>query len=174
MSTARERAAENATEIASTVVLGLGFLALFTGFTPVPFWLIWAIGFTVIVPLVAILAGEEKAEDDWMGEWADWFDWSGRREHRHDGQSERQAGDGTIRPPTRSKPSATATRVVTSRTNSSSANSTRCSKQTARKTPPNGAPASASGAKRSCELPSHNRLDHPSRALGDAADGFEA
>jgi hypothetical protein len=90
MSTARERAAENATEIASTLVLGLGFLALFTGFTPVPFWVIWVVGFTVVVPLVAILAGDEDAEDDWTGDWADW---SGRREHRRDKQPERRAGE---------------------------------------------------------------------------------
>ena len=83
MSTARERAAENAAEITSLFVLGLGFLALFTGFTAIPFWLIWVLGFTVLVPLVAILAGQEDLEeDDWMDEWFDWFDWSGRHEHR--------------------------------------------------------------------------------------------
>ncbi|EMA53598.1 SHOCT domain-containing protein [Halococcus thailandensis] len=94
MSDVRERAAENASEIASMIVLGLGFLALFTGFTAIPFWLIWVIGFTVIVPLVEILAGEEGTGNDWTGDWADWFDWSGRREHRHGDQSERQAGGG--------------------------------------------------------------------------------
>ena len=88
MRTVRDRAAENATEIASTIVLGLGFLALFTGFTPIPFWLIWVIGFTVIVPLVAILAGDEDGGSDWTDEWADWFDWSGRR----DGRAERRTG----------------------------------------------------------------------------------
>lgn len=37
MSTVRERAAENATEITSSLIVGLGLLALFTGWSPIPF-----------------------------------------------------------------------------------------------------------------------------------------
>lgn len=93
MDTVRERVVENATEIASMLVLGLGFLALFTGFSPVPFWVIWVIGFTVVVPLVAILAGDEDTEDDWTAEWSDWFDWSGRHERRPNRPGNRAAGE---------------------------------------------------------------------------------
>ena len=63
MGTVRERAVENATEIASMLVLGFGLLALFTGFPPIPFWIIFAVGFAVVVPIVAVLAGEEDGSD---------------------------------------------------------------------------------------------------------------
>ena len=81
MSTVRERAAENATEIASMLVLGLGLLALFTGFSPVPFWVIFAVGFAVVVPLVAILAGDEDESDWewWNDESWNWWGWDGNR-----------------------------------------------------------------------------------------------
>ena len=72
MSTGRERAAENATEITSSLIVGLGLLALFTGWSPIPFWVIFAVGFAVVVPTVARLAGEEERSDernDRDGQW---------------------------------------------------------------------------------------------------------
>lgn len=63
MRTVRERAVENATEITSMLVLGAGFIALFIGFSPIPFWAIFAVGFAVVVPIVAILAGDEEKSD---------------------------------------------------------------------------------------------------------------
>ena len=57
MSTVRERAVENLTGIVSMLVLGLGFVALFAGVDN--FFLIWILGFAVVVPLVAMLAGED-------------------------------------------------------------------------------------------------------------------
>ncbi|GAA0459170.1 SHOCT domain-containing protein [Halococcus dombrowskii] len=74
MSTVRERAAENATEITSSLIVGLGLLALFTGWSPIPFWVIFAVGFAVVVPTVARLAGEEERSDernDRDGQWKD-------------------------------------------------------------------------------------------------------
>ncbi len=60
MSTVRERAAENVTGITSMLILGLGFIALFAGFNF--FWIIWIVGFAVVLPIVAMLfdEGEES------------------------------------------------------------------------------------------------------------------
>lgn len=62
MSTVGDRFGENATEIASMLVLGFGFLALFSGFDF--FWMIWVIGFTVLVPIVAILFEDHETKSN--------------------------------------------------------------------------------------------------------------
>lgn len=80
MSTVRERAVENATEIASMIVLGLGLLALFTGWPPIPFWAIFAVGFAVVVPIVAVLAGEEDEYDGDEGRDERWANGDSHRE----------------------------------------------------------------------------------------------
>jgi len=51
-----------ATKVASLLVLGLGLLGLFAGFEW--FWLVFVIGFAVVVPLVDTLFGEEEAADE--------------------------------------------------------------------------------------------------------------
>jgi len=51
-----------ATKVASLLVLGLGLLGLFAGFEW--FWLVFVIGFAVVVPLVDTLFGEDEAADE--------------------------------------------------------------------------------------------------------------
>ena len=51
-----------ATAIASLLVLGLGLTALFTGQSW--FWLVFVIGFAVVVPIIAILTGESEGSVD--------------------------------------------------------------------------------------------------------------
>ncbi|MFC6904150.1 SHOCT domain-containing protein [Halalkalicoccus tibetensis] len=78
----RERLEENAVGVASLLVTGLGLLALFAGASW--FWLVFLLGFMVVVPLVALLFGdeEERAEwwDDWWGDESDWEEWFGTKE----------------------------------------------------------------------------------------------
>lgn len=66
MSTPRKRAYSRLDEIVSLLVLGGGFVALFAGFEY--FFLVWILGFVVLVPLVSILtdgAMPSSLEDDW-------------------------------------------------------------------------------------------------------------
>ena len=70
-----ERIRENAVEITSMLMGGLGFLALFSGFSY--FWLILVLGFAVVVPIVAMPYGDEGDQKEW---WDDW--WGGRAEHK--------------------------------------------------------------------------------------------
>ena len=59
--TLTERLRENAVGLTTMLVLGVGLLALFFG---VPnFWLIFALGFAVVVPIVAMLYGEESDQE---------------------------------------------------------------------------------------------------------------
>jgi len=51
-----------ATKVASLLVLGLGLVGLFAGFDW--FWLVFVIGFAVVVPLVDTLFGEDEAVDE--------------------------------------------------------------------------------------------------------------
>lgn len=60
MSTVRERAIENVTGITAMLVLGLGFIALFANVSY--FFVIWIIGFAVILPIVAMLFDEDEDE----------------------------------------------------------------------------------------------------------------
>jgi len=59
--TLTERLRGNAVGLTTMLVLGVGLLALFFG---VPnFWLIFALGFAVVVPIVAMLYGEENEQE---------------------------------------------------------------------------------------------------------------
>jgi uncharacterized membrane protein len=51
-----ERARENVTGLLVFVILGAGFVALFAGASW--FWLVWVLGFAVLLPIVGILTGE--------------------------------------------------------------------------------------------------------------------
>ena len=94
MSTARERAAENATEITSMLVVGLGLLALFTGFSQIPFWVIFAVGFAVVVPIVAILTGDEGGDWEWWNdEHSNWWGWDGNRRPEQSTEREKPSTD---------------------------------------------------------------------------------
>lgn len=72
--TPRERLRENATEIAGTAVTGLWLAALFTGQS---WWLAaLLIGYVVVVPLVALLFGDEDDVDEWWDDgWEDLWSW---------------------------------------------------------------------------------------------------
>lgn len=77
----RARMRENATEVASTIVTGIWLAALFTGQS---WWLAALIvGYAMVVPLVALLFGDETDReewwDDWTGNWGDWGDWTGSK-----------------------------------------------------------------------------------------------
>lgn len=88
--TPAERARDNAVEIASTLVVGLGLAALFLGVSN--FWLVFVLGFVVFVPLVALLFGDESDRDEWWDDmWGeDWFDdWWGSST-KDDADSERK------------------------------------------------------------------------------------
>ncbi|WP_134672500.1 SHOCT domain-containing protein [Halorussus marinus] len=51
-----------ATQVASLLVVGLGLLGLFAGIEG--FWLVFVIGFAVVVPLVDTLLGDDEASAD--------------------------------------------------------------------------------------------------------------
>jgi uncharacterized membrane protein len=75
----RERLRENATAVASTVVTGIWLAALLTG----QGWWLGAliVGYVVVVPVVALLFGDEDDRREW------WDDWVG------DESSEERHGD---------------------------------------------------------------------------------
>lgn len=53
---------DDTTGVVALLVLGLGLLDLFANVVPwVPFWAIFAVGFAVVVPLVAMALGESDA-----------------------------------------------------------------------------------------------------------------
>ncbi len=65
----RQRFAENATEIASTLVTGIWLVALITG---QEWWLAALLfGYVVVVPVVAMLFGDEEADSWWDEAWND-------------------------------------------------------------------------------------------------------
>lgn len=67
----RERLRENATEIASTVVTGVWLAALLTG---QGWWLAaLLVGYIVVVPIVALLYGDEEDRSEWWDD--DWWNW---------------------------------------------------------------------------------------------------
>lgn len=50
---------EEATGVLALLVLGAGFLAMaFPALSPIPFWVVWILGFAVVLPLVDIALGE--------------------------------------------------------------------------------------------------------------------
>lgn len=73
----KERLRENAVSVASSLVIASGLLALFAGIGW--FWAIFVIGFLFVVPLVALLFGDETEKNEWWDSWGwdeDWWDWS--------------------------------------------------------------------------------------------------
>lgn len=80
----RERLRENAVSVASSLVVASGLLALFAGIGW--FWAIFVIGFLFVVPLVALLFGDESEKNEWWDswgwdeDWGDWWDWSDESE----------------------------------------------------------------------------------------------
>jgi uncharacterized membrane protein len=66
----RERLRENATAITSTVVTGVWLAALLTG----QGWWLGALilGYVVVVPIVAMLFGDEDDRREWWDDWSDW------------------------------------------------------------------------------------------------------
>jgi len=64
-----DRLRENATEVASVLVTGLWLAAMFTG---QDWWLAALLfGYIVVVPVVALLFGDEEDIDEWWDEKAD-------------------------------------------------------------------------------------------------------
>ncbi len=81
----RERVRENATGIASMLVTGLWLAALFTGQS---WWLAaLLVGYVVVVPLVALLFGDEADRREW------WDDWSSADADEDATTSDRAAAD---------------------------------------------------------------------------------
>jgi uncharacterized membrane protein len=62
MSTPLERAREEFTGILVFLILGAGFVALFAGYSW--FWMVWVLGFAVLLPIVGILTGETEEDDE--------------------------------------------------------------------------------------------------------------
>jgi uncharacterized membrane protein len=58
----RSRHRNRATGIASLLVLGVGLTSLFLGYNW--FWIVFVVGFAVVVPIVSMLAGEDESETD--------------------------------------------------------------------------------------------------------------
>ena len=54
---------EEATGVLALLILGAGFLAMFfPNLSPVAFWVVWIVGFAVVLPIVAIALGESDSE----------------------------------------------------------------------------------------------------------------
>ncbi|WP_276254330.1 SHOCT domain-containing protein [Halomontanus rarus] len=80
---------ENATEITSTVVTGIWLAAMFTGQS----WWLGALlfGYIVVVPIVALLFGDESDRREWWDDWSSdesWGEWWGESEPAHAGRDE--------------------------------------------------------------------------------------
>ncbi|MFD1513199.1 SHOCT domain-containing protein [Halomarina rubra] len=62
---ATETFGERLVGVVAMLVLGVGFLDLFMDVLPgVPFFLVWIIGFAVVVPIVALLLGVDDEEEE--------------------------------------------------------------------------------------------------------------
>lgn len=101
-----DRLRENATTVASTVVTGIWLAALLSGQS----WWLGALilGYVVVVPIVALLFGDEKERSEWWDDWvgeSDWEEWFGAKEDWF-GSSESAEDEG----PEPSKLSVTGTR----------------------------------------------------------------
>jgi uncharacterized membrane protein len=68
MSTSCAQSPDDLTSIMPLLVLGAGFIALFAGFDY--FFVIWIVGFSVLVPITSILSDEngENEDDEWTVE----------------------------------------------------------------------------------------------------------
>lgn len=69
------RARENATEVATTIVTGLWFALLISGFGGSLWLAVMLIGYIVVIPLVALLYGDEEDRAEWWDDWWDNEDW---------------------------------------------------------------------------------------------------
>jgi hypothetical protein len=76
MSAPSKRFMDNITAIVALLVFGAGFVALFAGFDY--FFLIWILGWIVLVPIVAILSDEDGSEWDPFQDQGEWDRWMGR------------------------------------------------------------------------------------------------
>jgi hypothetical protein len=74
MNTPGERIDTTAVTLLPPLIMGAGFIALFAGFNFFFPLLIWILGFTVLLPIVAILMSQEDelTDEEW---WATWFGW---------------------------------------------------------------------------------------------------
>ncbi|WP_435196841.1 SHOCT domain-containing protein [Natronomonas sp. EA1] len=57
-----DNARENAEGLFAMLVLGAGFLALFSGQSW--FWMVWVVGFAVLLPIFAMLVESDETEPD--------------------------------------------------------------------------------------------------------------
>ncbi|WP_114577588.1 SHOCT domain-containing protein [Saliphagus sp. LR7] len=93
------RARENATAIALTIVTGLWLALLISGFGGSLWLAVMLIGYMVVVPLVALLYGDEEDRAEWWDgmwgdtDWDDWGEWWGENE-REDRPAERELEPG--------------------------------------------------------------------------------
>lgn len=79
MSSPVQNVRENATGIFAILVLGLGFLLLFAGVSW--FWMVWVVGFAVLLPLFAMIFGDETEYEG---------DYKERRRERRERRRERR------------------------------------------------------------------------------------
>jgi hypothetical protein len=88
----RETRNEKLLGVLTMSILGVGFLDLFLNVLPgVPFFLVWIIGFAVVLPIVAILLGDDEAEGGAFGSFE-------RDMERFGEEMERVFGGGSRRP----------------------------------------------------------------------------
>ncbi|SDJ51452.1 SHOCT domain-containing protein [Natronorubrum texcoconense] len=82
------RVRENITEITAMIVTGLWLAAMFTGQS---WWLaVLLVGYIVVVPLVALLYGDEADRAEWWDDWwgdDSWDDWWGTSEEASSDES---------------------------------------------------------------------------------------
>lgn len=62
-----DQGSDDALAILSILILGAGFIGMFAGFSS--FWLIWVLGYVVVLPIVAILTDTNEWEGTKNEEW---------------------------------------------------------------------------------------------------------
>lgn len=74
MNTLGERSITTVVTLLPPLIMVAGFIALFTGFNVFFAFLIWILGFAVLLPITAILVHQEDelTDEEW---WATWFGW---------------------------------------------------------------------------------------------------
>lgn len=97
MTSPKERFVENATSATALIVIGLGILAFALNVSY--FWLVFAIGLLVVVPLVGLLFGD----DDWR-KWDPlsdefWEDLSGEEQAETDAEPEADTDEEPVEDP---------------------------------------------------------------------------
>ncbi|WP_254542972.1 SHOCT domain-containing protein [Halomarina pelagica] len=67
MSPLSERAREKIVEVLALAILGVGLLDLFLGVFPeIPFFVVWIVGYAVLLPIVALLLGVEDEDESFV------------------------------------------------------------------------------------------------------------